>query len=248
MSNLPYTQAPAEPSLKDVLDQMRKNIFLSFNCHHIGTVKSFNAAKQTATVTINYKKTYYELNAATRVYEAKLQDYPIMTDCPVVALGGGTAALTMPIQAGDECLVLFNDRDIDNWFQGGAGAQVATPRLHSFADAVVLVGVRSLGKVITGYDAARAVLRNGQAKVAVGASLIEVSNADQNLKELLLQLIDNVKDLVSATAALTVLPGTFNIGGTPVTGTSGTPVNAATISAVATDLDQTADDIAELLE
>lgn len=248
-SNLPFTQPPADPQLKDVLDQQQKEIFLSLNCHHLGTIQEFDAENQTASVTINYKKTYFRMNSATGLYGPVLVDYPPLTDCPVIVLGGAAGALTFPIAKGDECLVLFNDRDLDNWFQGSSGGGVATTRLHSFADAIVLVGIRSLGKVLTNYDEARAVLKNGTAMVGVGSTLVKIANEDFTLKELLQQLIDNVKDLVTATAAITVAPGSFTTGGGgPVTGVSGAPTNASDINAAATALTATAGDIAELLE
>ena len=241
MSNLPITQAPAEPKLKDVLDAAKKDIFLSLNAHHIGTVQSFNAGNQTATATINYKKTYYQLDAATGLYEPVLVDYPIMTDCPVIVLGGGAGALTFPIQQGDECVVLFNDRDMDNWFNGSPGGPVATPRLHSFADAIVLVGLRSLGNVLADYDTVRAVLRNTTTMVGVGPTLVKIANADYTLNELLQELTAELQALTAAITAITV----------PVTsapGTSGTPINAADITAIGGDIAATAAKIAGLLE
>lgn len=185
---------PNEPSLKDLLDLLQKQIMLTLNCHHIGTVQSFDATKQTATVTINYKKTYFQLNPATGLYDPILKDYPILADCPVIALGGGAAALTFPIQAGDECLVLFNDRSLDNWFQGGTGSAVATPRLHSFSDGIILVGLRSLPNALTNYDTARAVLRNGSTLVGVGSSLVKIANQTTTL----LQVINGILDLIAA--------------------------------------------------
>lgn len=210
MANLPYTQFPAEPQLKDVLNQLKKNIFLSMNCHHIGTIQSFDTSKQTATATINYKKTRITLGQ-NGTYNETLLDYPILIDCPVVVLGGAGASLTFPIAAGDECLCLFNDRDMDNWFAGATGSAVATTRQHHFADAILLVGIRSMANVIADYDDTRAVLRNGDALIGVGETLIKIANATQDLKNIL-------QDLVSAIENLQVLPGTFNVSGVPVTG------------------------------
>lgn len=240
--SLPYTQFPAEPQLKDVLDQLKKNVFLSLNCHHVGTIQSFDATHQTATVTINYKKTYYQLNPATQLYAPTLIDYPILIDCPVICLGGGPTALTFPIAAGDECLVLFNDRDLDNWFAGGAGTGTSTPRLHSFADAIILVGLRSMGHVLSNYDTVRAVLSQGTTMVGVGPSLIKIANGLYSLNGLLQELVTEIQNLVTATAAITVTG--ITTGG----GVSGVPANAATITAINTNITATALKIAGLLE
>ncbi len=173
---------PNEPELKDLLNQHAKSLGLSINCHHIGTVQSFDETVQTARVTINYKKTFFEPDA-TGNYQAVLRDYPLLIDCPVVTLAGGTGALTFPIASGDECLVLFNDRDLDNWFAGSSGSAVATPRLHSFSDAMVLVGVRSLANVIPLYSTSAVELRtlDGATKIAVQATKVVVTVATTGL-------------------------------------------------------------------
>jgi len=241
MSGLPFSQLPAEPSLTDVLTAHKKDINLNLACHHIGTIQSFDATKQTATVTLNYQQTFYVKNAASGVYEQSLRPYPLLQDCPVVCLGGAAGALTFPITKGDECLVLFNDRDIDNWFAGGAGTGPATPRLHSFSDALVIVGVRSLGKVLQAYDTTRVVLKNGEAKVGLTESLIKISNDEHTLNDLLQDLVSKIQDLVTATSAITVICSTPGNASSP-------PVNVAAITAVGTQLATVATQIGELLE
>lgn len=247
MSNPQITlnQVPIEPQLKDLLDLLRKNIMLSLAAHHIGTIQAFNPTNQSATVTINYKQTRFQLDKASGLYDPVLFDYPVLLDCPVIALGGGLGALTFPIAVGDECLVLFNDRDLDNWLAGGSGGAVATSRAHSFSDGIVLVGIRSLAKVLTSYDTVRAVLRNGTGgttMVGVGPSLIKIANSLYTLNGLLQELVTDVKSLVTQTAAITVT------GITSGGGTSGPPANAAAIAAVSTTLTTTAGKIAALLE
>lgn len=174
-------QNPNDPSMSDLLELFRKSLLLNINAHHIGTVQSFDSSKQTATVTINYPKTYFRLDSDAQVYKPVQVSYPILVDCPVICLGGGTTSLTFPIQKGDECLVIFNDRDMDNWFTGGQNAVVATPRLHSFTDAIALVGLRSLANVLSDYDSTRAVLKNGTTKVGVGSTLIQIENVSTSL-------------------------------------------------------------------
>lgn len=174
-STIKQNLIPNEPELADLLHLHQKGIFLSLNCHHVATIQSFNPANQTATASINYTRTYFQPDASG-VYIAQQQNYPLLVDCPVICLGGGNGALTFPIAAGDECLVLFNDRDIDNWFQGNTGAAVATPRLHSFSDGFILVGLRSSPHVLVGYsnDSVELRTKTGNAKVAIkgdGSSL-----------------------------------------------------------------------------
>lgn len=164
---------PNNPEMKDLLDLFKKNLLLNLNCHHIGTVKLFDPVTQTASATVNYQKTFFNFNATTGTYDPVLVPYPVLLDCPVICLGGGDGVLTFPIEPGDECLVFFNDRDLDNWFQGGgSGGAVSTPRLHSFSDGLILVGVRSLANVVPGYNPTGAEFRNkdGSSRLTVAAN------------------------------------------------------------------------------
>lgn len=192
----------AEPELKDLLDAHRKEILLSLNCHAIGTIQEFDKDKQTASVTINYKKTFYQQIGTTGTYSPVLVDYPLLVDCPVVVLGGGPCALTFPIAQGDECSILFNDRDIDNWFLHGQTGEVATSRLHSLSDGIVLVGVRSSLKVIGNYDPDRGVLRNGTTRVGVGASHVQIANGTTSLNAVLQNLISAINGIVISGTSL----------------------------------------------
>ena len=159
--------------MKDILDLLKKDIGLSFNCHHIGSIQSFDGATQTATVTISYKRTYFD-PLPNGEYKRRLEDFPILAECPVVQITGGDGGLSVPIQAGDECLLLFNDRDIDNWYSGSASSEVATNRLHSISDAIALVGVRSKGKAVADYSDSRVVLYKGENKISIGEDDVKI--------------------------------------------------------------------------
>lgn len=197
LTNAPLNKISSQFSLTDVLNLHKKNIMQSLNCHAIATVQSFDATKQTITATMNYTQTYFQANSQTGVYNPVLQNYPILLDCPMIIISGGTGALTMPIAAGDECLVLFNDRDMSNWNATGQQGACATNRAHSFSDGIILVGLNSSPNVIQNYDPTRAVLRNGTAKVGVSPSLVQIANDVTTLKTVLDGLIDAIDTMVS---------------------------------------------------
>jgi len=160
------------PSLSDLLEAHKKEIMLSFNCHHIGIVESFNADKQTVTASIAYKRTRLK-RQSSGVYTEEEIKYPLLIDCPVVILRGGVASLTLPIKKGDTCLLLFNDRDIDRWFESGQLQAPATSRLHSFTDAMALVGIFHSENSLEDYDETRVALNHGDAKIAVGGTVLK---------------------------------------------------------------------------
>lgn len=157
---------PSEPEISDLMLYWAKKIGLDFQCHHLGTIQAFDPLTQTADVTINYRKTFLKFSG-TAEYSYTTDDYPQLVGIPIVILGGGGGCLTFPIEQGNECLVLFNDRDIDNWYAGGAGSPNATPRTHSFPDAIALVGVNSMSNVVTLWDDDAVALRYGQNYVKI---------------------------------------------------------------------------------
>jgi len=233
--NINQNILPSDPQLKDVLDLFKRDVMLSLNCHHIGTIESFDADRQLARVSINYKKTFVE-NRSVNSFKQKALSYPIAIDCPVVILGGGVANLTMPIKKGDECLLLFNDRDMDNWWSGSNNGEVASPRLHSFADAIALVGIRSLGKKLADYDLERAVLRanTGAIGVRLDNGKILICNDYPDCIETLNSLL---QELITAIKAIThpyQLGDGVNPGG--LTQNTSTPNNASTFTDIANRL------------
>jgi streptogramin lyase len=91
------------------------------------------------------------INGLARVPGNGYQSYqmPLLLDCPIVWQGGGGVTATFPIKVGDECLVVFASRDINNWFQQGwinQSPQMDPPepfRMHNLSDGFAIVGLRS---------------------------------------------------------------------------------------------------------
>jgi hypothetical protein len=181
----------SEVSLIDVLRLHKDDIFSTMNCHAIGTIESFDPAEQTATIKISYKRKIFESGVE------KLLDYPLLLDCPIISITGGQAGLTMPVTAGDSTLVLFNDRDIDNWFSGATSGQLASPRAHSISDGIALVGVRPLNKVIQNFDASNPTLFNQTTRIKVKPTKVLIENSTDKLGLVLSELIDTINAITT---------------------------------------------------
>lgn len=199
----PNNLFPGTPELKDALQMLKKEIFLSLNCHALGQIQQFDPITQTAIVTISYKKTYSEPDPVTGIYANVQKDYPILAECPVITLGGGNGVLTFPITTGDDCLLFFNDRDIDNWVAGSTTSPTKTGRLHSFADAIALVGPRPITKIIASYSSSNIELRtlDGLTKVSIAEDGTSVTVSVGPLLEFVLN--------VDGTVTLTNVAGEF---------------------------------------
>lgn len=103
-------------------------------------------------------------------------DLGLISDVPIQFITGGTWSLTVPIQAGDECLLIFADGCIDAWFQSGGQQSRIDGRRHALSDAFALFGVRSQPRALPNYSTTAMQLRSddGTVVIELGASEITI--------------------------------------------------------------------------
>lgn len=191
-----------EPELGDVFSIFKQDLLSSLNCIKIGRIQTYDSVKHSAQVQILFKRVLPDLS---------VKSYPLLIDVPVVTLQGGGGALQLPIAAGDQCLLLFSDRRIDEWYQNGGEAAPASPRLHDMSDAIALVGLNALNsplpatptnKVTLSYQgqsvelgaATASLIATGGAEINL-ATLVEIKNSTTSLLILLSAFIDVLKTL-----------------------------------------------------
>ncbi len=141
-----------EPGLRSVLDGERLVAFSNLNKVQVGIIQSFNPSKQSATVQLVIQRAVYNtpMEGSLVPPDPTIYLYPLLVDVPVFVLAGGIGYIQMPILAGDPCIVLFNDRDLDPWWTNGTtGAPPNSARLHSLADGIALVGINPSTMPIT---------------------------------------------------------------------------------------------------
>lgn len=240
---IPLNSVPNHPTLSDLLNLVKKEIMLDLNCCHVGTIQSFNAATMTVVASINYTKTFFQLNATSGLYQPVQVNYAPVVDCPIVCLGGGKTNITFPIAQGDECLLIFNDRSIDSWFASGQFGPVPAGRFHAFSDAFALVGVKSTPNVLKVYDTVRALISDQNVSVGINPTNHKATiknTASGTLGAILADIMTNLNNLCTQAEAI---GNAVAIPGVPVN------VAAATaITTIATNLTTDATKLSGLLE
>jgi len=183
----PVSPIVVPPDLRSTLTSLKTEIFYDLNCHEIGEIVSFDPATQTASIQLAV-----DIQDSQAVYR-----YPLLTNCPVFVLSGGGGCITMPVTAGDSCLVLFNDRDIDNWYTTGNEAVPNSTRMHDLSDGLALVGFRNLSNKIFGYDSTEVQIRNNTGKIAITADegKIKMSNDVGSLLNAMNKVINALSQL-----------------------------------------------------
>jgi len=209
---IPAPNITANPDLATLLQAVQDNVARNINCHAVGTIQSFKQSTgpdgnpngfYVVTAKINYSRTYFVQTDLNSAQTAKNVDYPLLVDCPAIILGGGSTYLQFPISPGDQCLILFNDRDLNNLFAGAKSGPVASARTHSLADGIALVGFSH----VPSFDMSHALLSNGNAQVGVpassGGAQVRIANNSNTLGNLLITL---TTDLINAFGPLGTTP------------------------------------------
>lgn len=74
-----------------------------------------------------------------KVEDGRVLDAPVIVNVPVYFPTGGSASITYPIKAGDDCCIVFAERSIDDWLLGG---EADDPRKFDLTDAMCFVGMK----------------------------------------------------------------------------------------------------------
>ena len=119
-----------EPDLRAFGESLSRSLF----CALPGIVRAFDRATQTVSV---------QPAVQDRLPDGTPVDFPLLTDVPVFFPGTKSSAITWVVEPGDECLVIFADRNIDAWFTTGTSGPGDIPRAHSLSDGFAFVGFRS---------------------------------------------------------------------------------------------------------
>lgn len=113
----------------------------------IGVIDSFDVATQTCSVSViqPYKKSIDD----GKNFILRDTNYKLFTDVPVVFPSGGGFTLTFPVKRGDECLLVFSMRSLEEWKQSNNGGVQITGSGKEFStnDAIAIVGINPPRKV-----------------------------------------------------------------------------------------------------
>ena len=132
----------------------------------IATVVSFDEATQTVSVQPNVQEIMTPGDDAVPIAVT----LPQLDDVPICMMRAGGWSLTLPIAAGDECIVIFADACIDAWFQHGGTQPQMDKRRHDLSDAIAIFGVWNQTRVLSAYSTSGASLRSDDGSVSIALS------------------------------------------------------------------------------
>ena len=110
-----------------------------------------------------------------RTSTGQLLDWPVIPSVPVYMYQSGQAAVGLPVRAGDDCLLIIADCELDSWLHGQAG-QVANISLrHSLSNAVALPGLAKNNQLaLEAAASGSVVVVSGGTKLAIGPAGVSI--------------------------------------------------------------------------
>lgn len=171
---------PDEFMLKELQE---RSIQYDTNCHRVGRIVAFNKNELTCDVQL--------LELMDNVTTGS-QNFAIIKQLPLIIEGNDNSHLTWGNIVGSECLIHFNDRDIDNWFKTGEEYLPNTTRMHNFSDGFVTLRPRSKGKIFAYFE-------NG-VEIKNGNTVIHLND-------------DGTVEITNGTSTITMNGGTVAITG-----------------------------------
>ena len=154
--------------LRRVADKTKNDIRVAIP----GIVQSFNATEQTVTVQPAIRERV--VDPSGNMQHAKL---PLLLDVPVIFPRAGGFVLTMPVNPGDECLVIFGDMCIDAWWSNGGIQNPIEKRRHDLSDGFAILGPWSQQRTVSNYSTTAAQLRTEDGGTCISISPGEINVA-----------------------------------------------------------------------
>lgn len=121
-----------------IMNNIGFGIHVSLPC----IVQSYDSDTQTVEAQPSIRERVIEPNGAIT-----FRDYPLLINVPVVFPRTSEYQIYMPIRNGDECLVVFSDLAIDNWWLHGNVQNPIEQRRHDLSDGFAIFGVINQAKL-----------------------------------------------------------------------------------------------------
>ena len=108
---------------------------------------------------------------------------PLLINVPVVFPSSGSASITFPIGKGDECLIVFSDLAIDNFWTSGSVQNPIEVRRHDLSDGIAIpcslsvTRARGAGNGMN-IQSSKVTIKSDKAYVEVAPTTVKVIQGD----------------------------------------------------------------------
>lgn len=122
-------------------EKLRSDVMFNLRCCIPCIIQSYDPEKGTVECQPAVREKIINQNE-----ENEYRNLPLLLNVPVVFPSNSEYAVTFPLKKGDECLVLFSDLSIDNFWQKGNVQNPIEDRRHDLSDGIAIPCNMSLTK------------------------------------------------------------------------------------------------------
>lgn len=134
-----------------------------------GIIDSFDAKTQLASVRPAVKRVFRSSDGEGERLDCV--ELPLVIRVPVVFPSGNGWHLTFPVKPGNECLLIFSERTIQEWRTQGGVREPSNKRFHSLTDGIAIMGLHSEPQAIKNYSQTAIELRTNGNKISIDNGL-----------------------------------------------------------------------------
>ena len=114
-------------------EKLRSDVMFNLRCCIPCIVQSYDPEKGTVECQPAVREKIINQNE-----ENEYRNLPLLLNVPVAFPSNSEYAVTFPLEKGDECLVLFSDLSIDNFWQKGNVQNPIEDRRHDLSDGIAI--------------------------------------------------------------------------------------------------------------
>ena len=184
-----------EETLRTILDGRQTEIWTAIP----GIIQSVNMTKMTCVV----QPAIQEL-VNDQYGKQTVTNLPLLLDVPIVWPSGGGFTITFPMALGDEVLVVFSSRMIDQWWNSGKISLANEARMHDLSDGFCIPGPKSVPNAaqVSGISSTKLQIRNNAGTVYLNVgSKFAITNATTSLSTVLNNLTTALNALATGLQA-----------------------------------------------
>ena len=139
--NSSFNQKAVQPQLTSVVENECQKFLLNMLCCRVGIVEEYYPESLTVDVIpVNKITLGWNADGSPKLKDwAKIRAFVCFAD----------KYITQPINKGDECLLVFSDRELETWFINGNTNGLKHSRMHDETDCIAIMGIRSIPNLIT---------------------------------------------------------------------------------------------------
>lgn len=171
MGNKTTALATLAANIKQGIDVRIKDLHTSMP----GIIESFDPVTQLASVQPAIKRIFKTDTGEKEILIPS--PLPILINVLIQFPRGGGFSLTFPVKKGDECLLVFCERSIDNWHKFSGVKEPGAKRFHALSDATAFVGLSSIPNKVPDYDGTNTQLKKDDGSVYITLK----NNSDMDL-------------------------------------------------------------------